>query len=186
MLLNSFIFRFNFILHIFSIPSCYLTSILNLSLNSSTNSFVFSKSSFFSHKLFSTIKPLYLTKYFFTSYIFLLSNIFSTSYSSTPSTFTGFGSFTFCSLTSSLYLTILLTFLSYMAIFVVVEALQLSIFKVVVELPYIYRLFLSFIYCSSSCLVIISFFYGLIFLSYWDDCYLLFFKYFWCHNRQVS
>ena len=72
------------------ISSCHLTFASNLPLNLFTNFFTFSKSSFLFHVLFSAINSFYLTKYLFTPHNFLLFNIFSTSYSSTPSTSTGF------------------------------------------------------------------------------------------------
>ena len=74
--LNLLSFHFNF--HLLSIPSYHLTSAFNLPLNSSTNSFTFSKSSSLSHVSFSAIKPFHLTKYLSTSRTFLLFNIFST------------------------------------------------------------------------------------------------------------
>ena len=86
-LLNSFTLGFT--------SSCLLTSILCLPLNSSTNSLACSKYSSFSHVLFSAIKPFYRTRYLFTSLIFLLFRIFSTSHSSTPSTSIGLTSFFF-------------------------------------------------------------------------------------------
>ena len=86
------------------------TSILNLSSNSITTSFVFSKFFHFSQVPFSAINPFYYTKYFTTSLIFLWFRIFSTFYSLTPSTSTNFASFTFYSPTCSLYYTTQLTF----------------------------------------------------------------------------
>ena len=110
LLLNPSTFEFKFTFHIFSNPSCYLTSTFILSLNLSTNFFAFSKSSSFSYILFSAMNPFQCTKYFAISYTFLLFKIFSTSYFSTSSTSTGFSSFTFCLFIDSLYLTTLLTF----------------------------------------------------------------------------
>ena len=110
LLLNSSASGFNFIFHLSSIPSYLLTSVLNFSLNSSTNFLVFSKSFSFSYILFSTINPFHCTKYLFTPLIFLLFNIFSTFHFSTPSTSTSFSFSTFYLFTSSLYLTILLMF----------------------------------------------------------------------------
>ena len=72
--------------------SCYLTSASILLLNSATNSFVFSKSSFFFQLLCSAMNPFYHTRYFITLLILLLFKIFSTSYSLTFSTSTGFTS----------------------------------------------------------------------------------------------
>ena len=46
--------------------SCLLTSMLILSLNSSMALLAFSKSSSFSHVLYSAVNPFYLTKYFST------------------------------------------------------------------------------------------------------------------------
>ena len=94
---------------LYSSHSCHLTSIFNLSLNSSTNSFAFSKSSFFSHVSFSAMNLFHCTKYFSTPLTFLLFSIFSTSHSSTPSISIGFPSFLFCPPTCSLYRTIRLT-----------------------------------------------------------------------------
>ena len=88
----------------------YLISISNLLSNSSNNSFAFFKSFLLSYISFSAVKSFYLTKYLFTSQTFLFFNIFSTSYSSTPFTSTGFGFLTLYLLTSFLYLSILLTF----------------------------------------------------------------------------
>ena len=51
---------------LYSSLSYHLTSIFNLPLNSSTNSFAFSKSSSFSHVLFSAINSFHHTKYFST------------------------------------------------------------------------------------------------------------------------
>ena len=106
LLLNSSTFEFNFVFHILSVLSCLLTSV---SSNSSTSSFAFSKSFSFSHISFSAINPFQHTKYFSTPRIFLLFNILSTFYSSTPSTSTGFGFSTFCPFPSFLYFTTLLT-----------------------------------------------------------------------------
>ena len=77
----------------------------NLSSNSTTAFFVFSKFSSFFQLLCSTINLFYHTKYFTTSLIFLLFNIFFTFHSSTFFTFTGFTSSTFCPPTYSLYYT---------------------------------------------------------------------------------
>ena len=89
---------------------CHLTSTFNLPLNSSTNSFTFSKSFPFSQVSFSTINPFQHTKYLSTPYIFFLFNIFSISYSSAPSTSIGFPSYFFCHFTCSLYCTTWLIF----------------------------------------------------------------------------
>ena len=105
LLLNSSTLGFNFTLHLYSTPSCLLTSVLNLPSNSSTNSFAFSKSSFFSQVLCSTVNPFHLTKYLSTPLIFLLFRIFSTSHFSTPSTLIGFTSSFFYPFTCSLYCT---------------------------------------------------------------------------------
>ena len=110
LLLNSSVSGFIYTFYLSSIPSCLLTSALSLPSNSSTSSLAFSKSSSFFHVSFSTINLFQHTKYFSTPYSFLLFNIFSISHSSTPSTSTGFGSFTLCPFTGSLYLIILLTF----------------------------------------------------------------------------
>ena len=85
--------------------SCLLTFILSLFSNSATTSFAFSMSSSLFHVSLSAINIFQCIKYFTTSLIFLLFNIFSTSHFSTLSTSTGFTSFTFCSFTCSLYLT---------------------------------------------------------------------------------
>ena len=55
--------------------SCYLTSVLSLSSNSTITSFVFSKSFFLSQISYSTVNLFYYTKYF-TIYILLLFKIF--------------------------------------------------------------------------------------------------------------
>ena len=103
---------FNFTFHILFISFCHLTSVLILLLNSFTNSFAFSKSFSFSHVLFPGINPFQYTKYFSISHIFLLFNIFSTSYFSTLSTSTSFASSIFCPSTCSLYYTTWLTFMT--------------------------------------------------------------------------
>ena len=90
--------------------SCLLTSTFILSLNSSTTSLAFPRSSSFFHESCSTVNPFHHTKYFTTSLIFCLFKIFSTSHSSTPSTSTGFTFSTFCPSTCSLYHTTQLTF----------------------------------------------------------------------------
>ena len=59
-----------------SIFSCCLTFTFNLLSNLSINSFAFSKSSPFSHVLFSAMNPFQCTKYLSTPCIFLLFNIF--------------------------------------------------------------------------------------------------------------
>ena len=100
---------FSFILFNFS---CYLTLVLILLSNSATTSFIFFKFSSFSHILLSTINPFHCTKYFTTSLIFLLFSIFSTSYSLTPSTSTGFTSSTFSPFICSLYYITGLTFIT--------------------------------------------------------------------------
>ena len=73
--------------------SCLLTSTSILPSNSSNAFFAFSKSSLFSHVSCSAVNPFHCTKYLSTPLIFLLFNIFSTSYSLTPSTSIGFPSF---------------------------------------------------------------------------------------------
>ena len=107
---NSFVVYFpgNSIL-LYSLLSCHLTSIPNLSLRSSTSSFAFPKSSTLSHMLLSTVNPFHHTKYFSTPLIFLLFRIFSTSYSSTPSTFISFPFSFLCPFTCSSYWTTWLT-----------------------------------------------------------------------------
>ena len=97
------------ILSTFLFSTCHLTSTSNLSSKSFTSFFVFLKSSSFSHVSFSAVNPFHWTKYFSTPLIFLLFKIFSTSYSSTPLTSTGFPFFFFCPFTCSLYLTTQLT-----------------------------------------------------------------------------
>ena len=81
---------------------CLLTSASNLSSNSATTSFIFSKPSSFSQLSCSTMNLFYHIKYFTTLLTFLSFNIFSTSHSLTSST-----SFTFsifCLSICSLYL----------------------------------------------------------------------------------
>ena len=90
-------------------PSCRLTSTPPHS-NSSINFSVFFKFSFLPHVSPSAVNPFHHIKYFSTPLIFFLFNIFSTFYSSTPSTSIGFPSSFFCPFTCSLYLTIWLTF----------------------------------------------------------------------------
>ena len=89
-----------------SIFSCLLTSVLNPSSNSFTNSFAFSKSSSFSYESCSTVNPFHRTRYLSTPLIFLLFSILSTSHSSTPSTSISFFFSFFCPSTCSLYRTI--------------------------------------------------------------------------------
>ena len=60
--------------------SCFLTSVLNFSLNSATTSFTFYKFFSLSYILCFTINFFYHTKYFTTPLIFLLFNIFSISH----------------------------------------------------------------------------------------------------------
>ena len=86
--------------------SCLLTSVFNLSSNSTTISFVFSKSFSLFHISYSAINLFYHTKYFTIPLTFLLFNIFSTSHSSTSPTSTGFASSIFYPSTCSLYQTI--------------------------------------------------------------------------------
>ena len=62
-LLNLSTLGFNFTLHLCSTPSCLLTSALIFPLNSSTNSLVFSKSSFFSQVSFSAVNSFHCTRY---------------------------------------------------------------------------------------------------------------------------
>ena len=83
--------------------SYLLTLAFILPLSSSTTSLVFPRSSSFSHESCSAVNLFYRTKYFTTHLIFHLFKIFSTSYSSTPSTSTGFTSSAFCLSTCSLY-----------------------------------------------------------------------------------
>ena len=90
--------------------SYYFTPIFTLHLNSATTSFVFSKSFSLSQLLCSAVNSFHHTKYFTIPLTFLLFNIFSTSYSSTPSTSTGFAFSAFCPSTCSLYYTAQLTF----------------------------------------------------------------------------
>ena len=93
-----------------SIFFCHLTLIFILLLNLTIVFFTFSRSSFFSYKLCSTINLFYCTKYFTTPLIFLLFSIFSTFHSLTLSTFTSFTSFFFYSSICFLYHTIQLMF----------------------------------------------------------------------------
>ena len=93
-----------------SILSYLLTSTFICPSNFSNASFVFSKFSFFSHIFCSAINPFHHTRYLFTPLIFLLFNIFSTFYSSTPSISIGFLFLFLCPTTCSLYHTIQLTF----------------------------------------------------------------------------
>ena len=78
--------------------SCLLTSVFSLPSNLSTNSFAFSRSSFFFHVSFSAVNLFHHTKYLSTPLTFLLFSIFSTSHSSAPSILIGFPSSFFCSL----------------------------------------------------------------------------------------
>ena len=86
--------------------SCLLISAFILPSNSSNASLVFPKSSPFSHMSCSIVNLFHLTKYLSTPLIFLLFNIFSTSYSLTLSTSISLLSFFFCPCTCSLYHTI--------------------------------------------------------------------------------
>jgi len=86
-------FSNNFLLlkSLFSTLSNYsylLTSVFTLLSNSAITSFIFSKSSSLFQLLCSTMNSFYHTRYFTTSLIFLLFNIFFTSYSSISSTYT--------------------------------------------------------------------------------------------------
>ena len=89
-----------------SIFSCLLTSTFIRPSNSSSASPAFSKFSLFSHMSYSVVNPFYYTRYLSTPLIFLLFNIFSTSYSSTLSTSIDFPSSLFYPLTCFLYRTI--------------------------------------------------------------------------------
>ena len=89
LLLNFSTFGFNFTFYLCSTPSCLLTSTPNISSNLFTNSLAFSKSFSFFHVSLFAINPFHCTKYLFTPLIFFLFKIFSTSYSSTPSTSIG-------------------------------------------------------------------------------------------------
>ena len=109
-LLNSSALGFHFGFHFFSTLSYFLTFISNFPSNSFTNSFTFPKSSSFSYISLSAVNPFHYTKYLSTPCIFLLFNIFLTSYSSTPFISIGLVSSFFCPSTCSLYHTILLTF----------------------------------------------------------------------------
>ena len=91
---------------VISIFSYFLTSAFILPSNSSNTSLAFPKSSFLSQVSCSAINLFHCTKYLSTSLIFLLFNIFSISYSSTPSISIGFLSSFFCPSTCSLYYTI--------------------------------------------------------------------------------
>ena len=104
---SPFLISFSSILPSFS---CHLTSALILPSNSATTSFVFSKSSSFSHMSCSTVNPFYHTRYFTTCLIFCLFKILSTFHFFTSSTSTGFASFTFYSFTCFLYYTTQLMF----------------------------------------------------------------------------
>ena len=68
--------------------SCLLTSVFTLLSNSAITSFIFSKSFSLFQLLCFTINSFYHTRYFTTSLIFLLFNIFFTSHSSIRSTYT--------------------------------------------------------------------------------------------------
>ena len=85
--------------------SYLLTSALSLLSNSATAFFAFSKSFSLSNILHSAVNHFHHTKYFTALLIFLLLNIFSTSYSLTLFTSTSFTFFILCLSTYSLYLT---------------------------------------------------------------------------------
>ena len=80
-----------------SIFSYLFTSAFILSLNSSSTSSAFPKSSFFFQVSCSTVNPFHCTKYFSTPLIFFLFNIFSISHSLTPSISISFSSSFFLS-----------------------------------------------------------------------------------------
>ena len=103
---------FPFILFSTSIFSYHLTSTFNLSLNSSTNSLAFTKSSSFSHISCSAVNPFHYTRYFSIPLTFLWFNILSTFHSSSSLTFIGLASFFFWPPTYSLYCTIWLMFIT--------------------------------------------------------------------------
>ena len=103
------ILLYSFTSFFLSIFFCHLTSIPSFS-NSFINSSAFFKFSLLFHVFPSTVNPFHHTKYFSTPLIFFLFKIFSTFYSSTPSTSMGFYYSFFCSLTCSLYQTTWLTF----------------------------------------------------------------------------
>ena len=90
--------------------SYLLTSTFIFPSNFATNSFTFSKSSFFSQLSYSAMKPFHHTKYFIIPLTFLLFKILSTSHSSTSSTSISLTSSFLCPPTCSLYRTILLIF----------------------------------------------------------------------------
>ena len=92
--------------------SYLLTSISSLPLNFAIIFSIFSRSSSVSHKLCSTINLFYCNKYFTFSCIFLLFKIFSTFYSLTPFTSTGFTSSIFYFSTCFLYYTTQLIFIT--------------------------------------------------------------------------
>ena len=90
--------------------SCLLISELLFPSNSPTASLAFPRSSSLFHVSCSAVNLFYRTKYFSTSFIFILFKIFSTFHSLTPSTSIGFAFSLFYLSTHSLYYTIWLTF----------------------------------------------------------------------------
>ena len=83
--------------------SCHLTSVLIFSSNSTTAFLAFSKCSSFPYILLYTVNLFHHTKYFTTSFIFLLFKFFFIFHSLTSSTSTSFTSSIFCLSTCSLY-----------------------------------------------------------------------------------
>ena len=90
--------------------SYLLISTSILPSKSSNTFFAFPNSFFFTQESCSAMNFFYQTKYLSTSLIFLLFNIFSISYSLTPSISIGFSFSFFCPSTCSLYRTIQLMF----------------------------------------------------------------------------
>ena len=86
---------------------------------------------------------------------------------------------------SHLFLFLLPTFLGYMPILVAVEALQLSIFEIVIAFSNIHRLSLPSIYCFWSCFKVLSSFCRFVSLSNQDNRHILLLECLWCHNRWI-
>ena len=80
-----------------------LTFVFNLPSNSTTTTFIFSKSSSLPQVSCFAVNLFYHTRYFTASFTFLLFSIFSTSYFSNSSTSTSFTSSIFYPSTYSLY-----------------------------------------------------------------------------------
>lgn len=93
---------------------------------------------------------------------------------------------TFIVLSSFFFLLYISTILFHMSIYVTIEASWLLVFVIIIFGLYNVHEYSSiFIDDSRFYSVVLSFFYGFILLSNWDNCYFSLLEYLWCCYRWI-